>query len=129
MQTMTSATDAASAGEEAMAAPLAERASALARSRFQTVTEKPAPSKRSAIGAPMSPIPRKAIFRFPLSSNERVTQPSQLLPALDTPLTAACNRFDERNAFLSHPPKTKRARTEVPARFTRQRRGYSAATL
>ena len=56
----TSASRAASAGESATVAPLTR--SALSRVRFQTTTSWPARARFSAIGAPIVPVPRTAIF-------------------------------------------------------------------
>ncbi len=57
-----SASLAAAAGEGATFAPAAASAWALAPSRFQTVTLRLPASRFLAMGAPIRPMPRKAIF-------------------------------------------------------------------
>ena len=58
----TSAPLTASAALAATFAPNAVSASALSRLLFQTVTGNPAASSRRAMGAPISPVPSKAIL-------------------------------------------------------------------
>jgi hypothetical protein len=58
----TSASAAAAAALGATFAPAALSGSVLSMLRFQTVSGKPAPRRRRAMGAPMSPVPMRAIF-------------------------------------------------------------------
>src|SRR4051812_27024711 len=61
--TMTSASRTASAGVAAWRAPLSfANSAALPGVRFQTVRGRPAPAIRAAIGRPIAPSPRKAVF-------------------------------------------------------------------